>query len=410
MGLTLAHRRAITEAAAIRYQVASKRVKSRILDELCANTGWHRSHARKALTAALTPKIVVPRSPRPVKYGEDVIAALTLCWTVLDMPAGKRLAPMLTELVAVLRHFRELVISDETAALLVSMSAATIDRRLADERAKYTIKGRVGTKPGSLLKSQIPVRTWADWDDAVPGFVEIDTVFHDGGHRGGGHAFSLTVTDIATGWTESRSLPDRMANHILAALNHIAAALPFPILGVDCDNGSEFINDDLLRWCRKREITFTRSRPGNKNDGCHVEQKNWAVVRTVVGYYRYDTASELLLLNEIWQLQSQLTNYFYPQQKLVSKVRTGAKVSRKHDKAITPFHRAINHPSMTMERIVALKRTYSLINPAATQRQIQALTTQLFTLATSKAPAGVPAPVTKRARSREATNHPSRAS
>ena len=410
MGLTLAHRRAITEAAAIRYQVASKRVKSRILDELCANTGWHRSHARKALTAALTPKIVVPRSPRPVKYGEDVIAALTLCWTVLDMPAGKRLAPMLTELVAVLRHFRELVISDETAALLVSMSAATIDRRLADERAKYTIKGRVGTKPGSLLKSQIPVRTWADWDDAVPGFVEIDTVFHDGGHRGGGHAFSLTVTDIATGWTESRSLPDRMANHILAALNHIAAALPFPILGVDCDNGSEFINDDLLRWCRKRKITFTRSRPGNKNDGCHVEQKNWAVVRTVVGYYRYDTASELLLLNEIWQLQSQLTNYFYPQQKLVSKVRTGAKVSRKHDKAITPFHRAINHPSMTMERIVALKRTYSLINPAATQRQIQALTTQLFTLATSKAPAGVPAPVTKRARSREATNHPSRAS
>ncbi|AFJ36768.1 integrase catalytic subunit [Mycobacterium sp. MOTT36Y] len=167
------------------------------------------------------------------------------------MPAGKRLAPMLAELVAVLRHFRELVISDETAALLVSMSAATIDRRLADERAKYTIKGRVGTKPGSLLKSQIPVRTWAEWDDAVPGFVEIDTVFHDGGNRGGGHAFTLTVTDIATGWTESRSLPDRAAKHVLAALNHIAAAMPFPIVGVDCDNGSEFINDDLLTWCQK---------------------------------------------------------------------------------------------------------------------------------------------------------------
>ncbi|MCX2934921.1 DDE-type integrase/transposase/recombinase [Mycobacterium sp. CVI_P3] len=370
MGLTLAERRAVTQAAAIRYQQACKGGKTRILDELCANTGWHRSHARKALTAALAPKIVAPRSPRPVKYGEDVIAALTLCWTVLDMPAGKRLAPMLAELVAVLRHFRELVISDDTAALLVSMSAATIDRRLADERAKHTLKGRVGTKPGSLLKSQIPVRTWADWDDAAPGFLEIDTVFHDGGSRGGGHAFTLTVTDIATGWTESRSLPDRMAKHILAALNHIAAAMPFPILGVDCDNGSEFINDDLLRWCRKRKITFTRSRPGNKNDGCHVEQKNWAVVRTVVGYYRYDTASELLLLNEIWQLQSQLTNYFHPQQKLVSKVRSGAKVSRKHDKARTPFHRAINHPSMTVDRIVALKRTYSLINPAATQRQM----------------------------------------
>ena len=410
MGLTLTQRRAITEMAATRYQAASKCGKGVILDELCANTGWHRSHARKALKAASTPAVVTMRSARPVKYGPEVIAALTICWTVLGMPAGKRLAPMLTELVAVLRHFRELVISDETAALLVAMSAATIDRRLADERARCKIKGRVGTKPGSLLRSQIPVRTWAQWDDAVPGFVEIDTVFHDGGYRGGGHAFTLTVTDIATGWTESRSLPDRTAKHLLAALNYVAATMPFPILGVDCDNGSEFINDDLVAWCQDRRITLTRSRPGNKNDGCHVEQKNWAVVRTVAGYYRYDTASELLLLNEIWRLQSQLTNYFHPQQKLVSKVRTGAKVSRKHDTATTPFHRATDHPGMTVDRIVALKRTYSLINPAATQRQIQALTTQLFTLTTSKAPVGIPVPVTKRARSREATNRPSRAS
>jgi len=408
--LTLAERRAITETTATRYQQASKWGKGVILDELCANTGWHRNHARKALNAALRPKIVTPRSPRSVKYGEEVIAALAVCWTVLGMPAGKRLAPMLTELVAVLRHFGELVISEETAALLVSVSAATIDRRLADERAKNKIRGRVGTKPGSLLKSQIPVRTWAQWDDAVPGFVEIDTVFHDGGNRGGGHAFTLTVTDIATGWTESRTMPDRTAKHVLAALNHIAAAMPFPILGLDSDNGSEFINEELLRWCEGREITFTRSRPGNKNDGCHVEQKNWAVVRTVVGYYRYDTAAELLLLNEIWQLQSKLTNYFYPQQKLISKARTGAKVSRKHDKARTPFHRAIDHPSMPVERTVTLTRRYSLINPAATQRQIQALTTQLFTLATSKAGPGATPPVTKRARSREATNHPSRAS
>ncbi len=410
MGLTLAQRRAITDVTAIRYQVAGKRGKSRILDELCANTGWHRNHARRALKAGLQPKVISARRPRPVTYGPDVIAALTVCWTVLGMPAGKRLAPMLTELVAVLRHFGELAISDDTAALLVTMSAATIDRRLADERAKYKIRGRVGTKPGSILKSQIPVRTWAEWDDAVPGFVEIDTVFHDGGSRGGGHAFTLTVTDIATGWTESHSLPDRAAKHILAALNHIAAAMPFPILGVDCDNGSEFINDDLLAWCRDRQITFTRSRPGNKNDGCHVEQKNWTVVRTVVGYYRYDTASELLLLNEIWQLQSKLTNYFYPQQKLITKVRTGATVSKKHDKATTPFHRATAHPTMTVDRIVGLTRTYSLINPAAAQRQIQALTAQLFTLATSKAGDGAPPPVTKRARLREATNAPTRAS
>jgi hypothetical protein len=410
MGLTLAERRAITETTAIRYSLASKGGKGRILDELCANTGWHRNHARKALTAALQPKILTPRSPRPVKYGSDVIAALTVCWTVLGMPAGKRLAPMLSELVAVLRHFGELDIDEDTAELLASMSAATIDRRLADERAEYRLRGRLGTKPGSLLKSQIPVRTWAEWDDAQPGFVEIDLVFHDGGIRGGGHAFTLTVTDIATGWTENRSVASKTANCVLAALNDIAAKMPFPIVGVDSDNGYEFINIQLLRWCERRQITFTRARPGNKNDGCHVEQKNWAVVRTIVGYHRYDTAAELLLLNEIWQLQSKLTNYFYPQQKLISKVRKGAKVSKKHDEATTPFHRAISHPTMAVERIVALTRTYSLINPAATQRQVQALTAQLFTLTTSKAAPGAESPINKRARLREATNPPTRAS
>src|SRR6478752_8835805 len=296
MGLTLAERRAVTETIAIRYTLASKRGKSRILDELCANTGWHRNHARKALRSALQPKIVTVRSVRPLKYGPDVIAALTVCWTVLGMPAGKRLAPMLGELLAVLRHFGELDIDEHTAALLVSMSAATIDRRLASERAKYHLKGRCTTKPGSLLKSQIPVRTWADWNDAQPGFVEIDLVSHDGGNPAGQFAFTLTVTDIATGWTENRSVPSKASTCVFRALKDIAHTMPFPILGVDSDNRSEFINTHLLQWCQDNEITFTRARPGNKNDGCHVEQKNWAVVRTVVGYHRYDTASEMLLL------------------------------------------------------------------------------------------------------------------
>jgi hypothetical protein len=322
------------------------------------------------------------------------------------MPAGKRLAPMLGELLAVLRHFGELVIDEDTATLLVSMSAATIDRRLAGERVKHQIKGRCTTKPGSLLKSQIPVRTWADWNDAQPGFVEIDLVCHDGGNLTGSHAFTLTVTDIATGWTENRSVPSKTAKCVMAALNDIANKMPFPILGVDSDNGSEFINIHLLLWCQKHQITFTRARPGNKNDGCHVEQKNWAVVRTVVGYHRYDTASELLLLNEIWQLQSKLTNYFYPQQKLISKTRHGAKVSKKHDTAATPFHRAIDHPTMTVDRIAALTRTHARINPAATQRRIQALTAQLRTIATSKARARV----NRRAPSHEPTKSPTRAS
>jgi hypothetical protein len=411
MGLTLAERSKVTEMTATRYQLASKRSKGRILDELCATTGWHRNHARKALKAALQPKAVVPRrSPRPPVYGLNVIAALTVCWTVLGMPAGKRLAPMLGELVAVLQQFGELVIDEDTTALLVSMSAATIDRRLAGERAKHQLKGRRTTKPGSLLKSQIPVRTWADWDDAQPGFVEIDLVSHDGGNSVGPFAFTLTVTDIATGWTENRTVPNKEAKCVLAALNSIANKMPFPLLGVDSDNGAEFINVYLFLWCKDRKITFTRARPTNKNDGCHVEQKNWAVVRTVVGYHRYDTAPELFLLNEIWQLQSKLTNYFYPQQKLVSKVRVGAKVTKKYDTAATPFHRAIDHPKMTVDRIAALARTHGQINPAATQRQIQALTTQLLNITTSKASPTARSRAPKRALSNEATNAPSRAS
>jgi hypothetical protein len=406
MGLTLAERRAVTETIAIRYSLADKRTKGVILDELCATTGWHRNHARRALTTALQPTLVSPRRARPPRYGPDVISALTVCWTVLGMPAGKRLAPMLGELVAVLRHFGELVIDEDTAALLVSMSAATIDRRLAPERRKHQLRGRCTTKPGSLLKSQIPVRTWADWDDDRPGFVEIDLVSHDGGSLMGPHAFTLTVTDIATGWTENRSVPSKAATCVFRALKDITEKMPFPILGVDSDNGTEFINIHLLQWCQEHEITFTRARPGNKNDGCHVEQKNWAVVRQLVGYHRYDTAPELLLLNEIWQLQSKLTNYFYPQQKLVSKVRTGAKVSKKYDTAATPFRRAIDHCDTPVDRIVGLTRTLALINPAAIQRRIQELTAQLLKMSTSKPGAGV----NKRALSNEATNSPTRAS
>ncbi|MCA1675704.1 MAG: transposase family protein [Actinobacteria bacterium] len=387
MGLTMSQRRAVTKTIATRYKRAGKRGKGTILDELCATTGWHRNHARKVLGQALRPKVVRPRAPRAPRYGPEVMVGLRFCWAVLGAPTGKRLAPVLAELVATLRRFGELVLTDETAALLVAMSAATIDRRLAGDRANMVLRGRSHTKPGSLLKDSIPIRTWAQWDDAVPGFVEIDLVGHEGGNALGEHAYTLTVTDIATGWTENRSVRNKARKWVIAALEEIAAIMPFPLLGVDSDNGSEFINHHLLAWCEQRTITFTRSRPGNCNDGAHVEQKNWAVVRTVVGYHRYDTSAELLLLNKIWVLQSKITNYFLPQQKLVSKVRDGAKITKTYDVPTTPHRRAGRHAAVSAEDKAIMADTLTEVNPAAVQRHIQALTAELITLTTSKASA-----------------------
>lgn len=387
MGLTMAERKAVTKTMARRYQQASRAEKTGMLDELCALTGWTRDHARRALRVAVSAAgTKTTRAPRPRIYGEEVAEPLRMIWATLNGPSGKRLAPFVAEIVEVLERHGEIEVDPAVRDKLLRVSAATIDRMLAGERTRLEIRGRSGTKPGTLLKQQIPIRTFADWDDARPGFCETDLVAHDGGNPAGEFCQTLDLTCVATGWTEMRALQNKAQRWCFEALQDIERTLPFPLLGLDSDNGSEFINNQLYRWCMDQEITFTRSRPQRKNDNCFVEQKNFPVVRQQVGYLRYDTPAELDVLTELYTHLRLYVNFFQPQMRLVEKVRRGAKLTRRHDRARTPYRRILESPLVADEAKDVLTRRYLELNPVALKLEIGRCQDRLLELASMKVP------------------------
>ncbi|AEJ39615.1 hypothetical protein TPY_1425 [Sulfobacillus acidophilus TPY] len=261
------------------------------------------------------------------------------------------------------------------------MSAASIDRFLAAERRRLEVKGRNGTKPGTPLKQQIPVRMWAEWDDAThPGFLEIDLVSHDGGAARGEFAWTLDLVDILTGWTETVALPNKARKWVIEALDTQLARFPFPIRGIDSDNGSEFINHHLLTWCDSHPITFTRARAYHKNDGCYVEQKNWSVVRRFVGYLRYEGAEQVQWLNDLYATLRLYTHFFQPLQKAVAKERRGARTYRRYDQAQTPYQRVLALPDTVVSpaQKAVLTAQYASLNPAAIRRDLLRLQNRLW--------------------------------
>lgn len=283
-----------------------------------AATGYHRKYAIRLLRHGLKAKRNKKIGRRKVYQGE-VVQVLTQIWEICGRICSKRLKPFLPEIIGVLERHQEMLLSEEVKRLLLSMSRATIDRCLQGARFEPH-RGLSTTKPGTLLKNAIAVRTWREWDDAQPGFVEIDLVAHCGTTTEGVYLNTLTATDVSTGWTECLELPNKTQEAVSRAIIELRQRLPFPLLGIDSDNGSEFINETLYRYCKREQITFTRSRPYKKNDQAHVEQKNWSVVRHTVGYDRLETPEERLLLADIYADLRLYVNFFQPVVKLIGRV------------------------------------------------------------------------------------------
>ena len=363
-----------------RYTVASRALKHQILDELCATTGYTRKGAIRALHHQPVPPSQDGRG-RPVVYPPEVRLPLIALWETASYPWSHRLKAMLPLWLP--WAARRFTLTPESLRQLQQMSPRTMDRVLQERR--QTLRRRLygRTKPGTLLKHHIPLRT-DRWDVTVPGFTEIDLVTHSGPMGEGDCLFSLNLTDIHTTWVETRAVQGKTQRAICAALDEIRQALPFPLRGIDSDNGSEFINDQLWRYCRQHQIQFTRGRPYKKDDNAHIEQKNYTHVRKLFGWDRYATPEALLAINDLYRREFGLMmNLFQPSVKLIRRVRVGSRVRRLYDAPQTPLDRALASEGIDRARVGALQTFRQRLDPFALAEAIDRKIEQIHRLAVS---------------------------
>lgn len=353
-----------------RYMKASKSERGRMLRDFVETTGYHPKYASQLLRHGPPKPQKRRRRGRPPRYGLAITVALQKVAEALNWICGKRLQGALADVVPVLEQQGALRLSSEDRAALLSLSPATIDRRLAVARRRARPRGLGTTKPGSLLKKQVPIQTYLPWNDQKPGFVEIDLVAHCGMTTAGFYLNTLTVVDVATGWTDVAAVWGKGQQAVFEALQAVRARLPFPLLGIDIDNGSEFLNAHLVRYCQHEHLTLTRCRPYWKNDQAHVEQKNYSVVRRLVGYDRYESREALDQLERVYAIVRPYINGWQPVFKLIAKQRDGAKVTKRYDRPQTPLRRVLSSGVLNAEQQAQARARWTAIDPLTLRRQL----------------------------------------
>jgi hypothetical protein len=401
MELSMKSRKELTEVTAQEYRTAARGKKGLILEQFCHSTGYNRAYAAMLLRGYRRQVMVVSPSEvltlnatkkrrygrgRPRLYDEQVRRVVVNVWQRFGLICGKRLAPILRRCIPSIRRDRFLRPSRQVCEALQDISAATIDRLLRPARKKLRLKGTPHTRSAGALSQLIPVRTFGEFSHVAPGHAQLDTVGHDGGVATGEYAFSLALSDVCTGWTERRGVQNRASRWIEAALEEIRQAVPFPLRHLHPDNGSEFINLNVLRYCQRHGLQLSRSRAGRKNDNCWVEQKNFDTVRKLVGYARYSSPQALEALNELYRVQGLLQNYVLPSQKLLEKKRIGSKVLKHYDKPQSPAERVLAHPGITQKVKEKVRQFRRRLDPLALADEVGQLQKRLLTLADGQGP------------------------